>query len=488
MSSKSVIVDGYECDGSWFLPEASDKKIIGHLELIPGETGKLTLMGTFAGFSKQEIPSFICGIATTGTYITLHKCIKTNETLSGAGEAVTTFSAEVILIGAHFFREEDLDFEEVYFKYHNFDEWLNVSGFDISRPNTPGRAEVKYQQPDTIPLYSSDAYDVRIFFGYRGPNYDSVQKHVMIEQSASVVVTMKASRSLKSYLRIHKHMVNFLHLATRDSVYITDISATVSATIGDGESATERKIPVTIFVAVGALPPEKAVSPHEMAFLYEDIAERRMEVMSAWFQKSELLHHACSVLFGSLYGRKLYLENRVIGVIQAAEAIHRLIFGGSYERSDRYQDSLYQRLIQAIPEYLDRDYRESLKSRLRFANEYSLRRRIRELARACPKEIILEMIGSGKAVEQFINKLVNLRNSLTHHSSDGEGLSGIKSRAHWMIQTTKIILEIVLLKQIGFSGDDIRELVDRNYIYKQEISMARRNINGLGHDGDEEES
>jgi len=56
------------------------------------------------------------------------------------------------------------------------------------------------------------------------------------------------------------------------------------------------------------------------------------------------------------------------------------------------------------------------------------------------------MIGNRIAVENFIDELVNLRNSVTHRSDDSEGLSGITSRAYWMIQALKIILEMILFK------------------------------------------
>jgi len=378
MLSESVIINGFECDGSWFLPEQPEIKLYGHLNLVPGKPSQLKIIGVFPSFNSAHPPGFICGIATEGIYVTLYKCLKTNETMGGHGQVVTTFSSEMVLLGAHFPTEDALDFEDISFKYHNLDEWLSVSGFDISPPNTLGQAEIKYRQPDSISLYSSNDYDVSIFFGYRGPNYNGVQKHVTIEQSASVVVSMQENRSLKNYLRVHKHIANFLHLATRDSVYIKDISATVKASASDDDS-TEREVSIQVFVAVDTLPPDEAMSPHKMAFVYDDIKERLTEVMSAWFQKSDSLRHACSVLFETLYGRKLYLDNKLIGVTQAAEAIHRRVFGGSYEDRDLYLCGLYEQLVNAIPQDLSPDYRISLISRLKYANEFSLRKRIREL-------------------------------------------------------------------------------------------------------------
>ena len=176
----------------------------------------------------------------------------------------------------------------------------------------------------------------------------------------------------------------------------------------------------------------------------------------------------CPALSGypceTLYGRKLYLDNKLIGVTQAAEAIHRRLFGGNYEDRDLYIGGLYEQLVSAIPQYLSTEYKDSLISRLKYANEFSLRKRIRELVKACPKEIIREMIGGNrKAVENFIDDLVNLRNSVTHRSDDSEGLSGITSRAYWMIQALKIILEMILFKEIRLSEEHICQLLKRNY-------------------------
>jgi ApeA N-terminal domain 1 len=475
MPIEQVIINGFECDGTWFVPEAPDAQLNGHLKLVPGETGTLKIIGSFRGFNYEHSPSFLCGIATDGTYVTLYKS-QSHERMNTNGQGVTIFRPEIAFLGAHFAEEGDLDFESVYFTYHNLDEWLAVSGFEISQPFTPGKTEILYRQPDSIPLYSNDDYEVQIFFGYRGPNLNHVQKHVTVEQSVSVMVRRKQSRNLKNYLRIHNHITNFLHLATHDSVYIKDISARVKVKVADDNDEIERIHRVHVFVAVDALPPAQATDPHEMAFVYADIKERLNEVMSAWFQKSDVLRHACNVLFQSLYGRKLYLDNKIIGVTQAVEEIHRRVFGGKYEDTDRYLGGLYQQLIRAIPDSVTGDHRKSLVSRLKYANEYSLRKRIRELIKVCPKEIVRQMIGNRVQIEAFIESLVDLRNSLSHHGDNSIGLSSITSRAYWMIQALKLVLEMFLFKQICLSDKDICTFLNRNYIYTQEIAMIRRNI------------
>jgi hypothetical protein len=49
---------------------------------------------------------------------------------------------------------------------------------------------------------------------------------------------------------------------------------------------------------------------------------------------------------------------------------------------EKYLSSIYKELVKNIPNELEDEFKEGLKSKIKFGYEYSLRRRIKELFRA----------------------------------------------------------------------------------------------------------
>lgn len=120
--------------------------------------------------------------------------------------------------------------------------------------------------------------------------------------------------------------------------------------------------------------------------------------------------------------------------------------------------------MNAIPDWVRSDFRESLKSKLKYGNEFSLRKRLKEIFSKY-QEILNEFIENKNA---FIEKVVNTRNYQTHHDEDlrkraakGEGL-------YRLTQKLKKLLEICLLIELGFSREQIKGLFSRNRRYQHE--------------------
>jgi hypothetical protein len=101
----------------------------------------------------------------------------------------------------------------------------------------------------------------------------------------------------------------------------------------------------------------------------------------------------------------MYLDNQFLNVVQAVEAYHRIRCGGTDLPEDEYESKLKE-ILDATPSA----HRAWLREELRYSNELSLRKRLRELMEETGS--ILAPVWRNATL--FIQKVVATRNYMTH--------------------------------------------------------------------------
>ena len=127
--------------------------------------------------------------------------------------------------------------------------------------------------------------------------------------------------------------------------------------------------------------------------------------------------------------------------------------------SDEDYKKVFKALESAIPDYIEDNHKKSLKSRLKYGNEFSLRTRLKRIFKDNQENLKMFIKSKGK----FIITVVDTRNYLTHY--DQEQDEPIVENLELLIQKLKILLEICLLKELGFSSEEIKDLFSRNRRY-----------------------
>lgn len=134
----------FEMTGRWWLPFSTEReKIPGILKFTHEEGLELNLIGTLYVFGSYRI---ILGETTEGKKITL--CHSLTLFYGGSQK----IHSSIAYIGAHFEKEEDINFNKVVFEYSHLSEWLQISGFikKMARvPNIP-KLEVSYDEPESL--------------------------------------------------------------------------------------------------------------------------------------------------------------------------------------------------------------------------------------------------------------------------------------------------------------------------------------------------
>ena len=121
----------FKCKGQWWLPEKPDEPVSGILTYTLQEGASLELLGSFndsvRGLTETFAPEIVLGASDQGL-VTLHDCVQTQLTLGTTNSS--NLKVRNVLLGYHFLSEQEINFEKIFVRYSNLDEWVNRSGFN----------------------------------------------------------------------------------------------------------------------------------------------------------------------------------------------------------------------------------------------------------------------------------------------------------------------------------------------------------------------
>jgi hypothetical protein len=459
-----------EYEGYWWLPETPDKKVFGQLEISPRDGITLNLYGTLNGSlhsSEDFTPLLVLGRSTSGKAITLYDCLWTGTTSNVPGFDTTTLLADKAFIGVHFQSQEEARFKRLFAHYANLDEWVNRSGFTVEHSQLEsGELTIHYELPEPIKVKVGS---LEITIVISPPSGFSVKplKQVTLIQKAWMQFSFEQDAPLDDYLEFIHHIQNFLSLAMTRPTYPLAVQGITDANKQVLGSGKEFHAPVEVFYRwipwqVG----DGVLSRHEMLFALPQVQNRLETVLGNWIAKTDVLRPVYDLYFSTLYSPQQFLESIFLSLAQAMETYHRRRFGGEYQMDAEYHSGLYEKFVEAIPQELAPDFKDHLKTgTLRYANQFSLRTRLRKIAERLSSNFPIQFIAAEDPRRNFVNKVVDTRNYLTHFDPDLQNKAAEGEELYDLTQKLKTLLEICLLEELGLSLDEIRMMTSKNRRY-----------------------
>jgi hypothetical protein len=140
--------------------------------------------------------------------------------------------------------------------------------------------------------------------------------------------------------------------------------------------------------------------------------------------------------------------------VQACEALHRRLYDGLVETPDAFE----VRRARILKRVEDVDH-ATVKGMLKFANEYSLERRIRELLVAIPSAVREPWGNPGT----FASRVANTRNLLSHGLKPSATRQVLDSDG--MLQATarlRRIVRLLIFLRLGFTEQQVLDIVQKS--------------------------
>jgi Apea-like HEPN len=196
--------------------------------------------------------------------------------------------------------------------------------------------------------------------------------------------------------------------------------------------------------------------PHDMLFTLSELEESPRIVLSNFFSNYDRLRPALDLYMSTLYHPDQLVRLRFLTLAQSAEAYPRVSMPGKYMDDEQYNNGLGKLLWDTIPHEIATSFRAALKNKLKYLNEYSLRKRIEILARE-HAEIIGKLLGSPA---EFADSVSELRNKLTHPEPSSDALGKTEWKELWHLsEKLALLMEACFLTEFGFGKDRIRDIM-----------------------------
>jgi hypothetical protein len=464
--------------GEWWLPNNPEVVVAGKLSFSPNSGAKLELLGSFydspfeeTGKVKdlpsadkillseesritEETPTFdlktpeepiILGfLEKNNEKITLYKCLGSIKTLQLIERANFVFEATYVFREIHFETEQEIKFNSISIRYHNFEEWVGKSGVEAMWSREENKIWISYQPPSNIPIGKFEEIDLSISFSqiYINPSFERYFRTTSykrsIEQKTFFTLNNPQKQSIDKCFEKIIYFRDFLTFAMSKPSSVSAITGNVDITYekpilkDDGSYYFEEVIwasQVKILFAFGnsGQNSETNVFPHEMLFVYNEIEENLGEIFKQWLHKKETYESVFDLFMITMYTSNLYLHYHFLNIIQALEVYHRI----RYRKKDANLNPRLTELLKDITHLLPDNF-----------------------------------IGGKNDRESFIKKAVDSRNALTHHSKK-ERLAKSEELAK-LFYTLKVMLQSCLLLELGLTNESIKKLIERNRNYQKE--------------------
>jgi len=464
------MIENLKIKGKWWLP-GKISKIPGTFSFSPQEGLFLELQGSFKekgryGFS---IP-IILGFSETGEQITLYKCYEKSLSTHFPETPKSVFLVEYGFIGAHFVKSQEIKFKKVSVKYHYLNEWFNKSGFSIcpSCSESTDRFQVKYKLPERVEIKLKNGFKISIDTKVSPPPHQyfvALEKEVHIKEENFLTIEPPTELSFEEFLKwIHIFQELLFVLIFDICIYPVEI---YGYTTRNRDPNEEIKI-IYQFLPSGITRSGKHVL---IPLIPYSFVEEKIEfIFNNWVEKFEKLSFVSELYFYYVCNRKhLSIDLQFLTLVTALEAYHRKMI-----RSKDLSDEEYKKRLEAILENVPSEYKDWLRKKLEYANEPSLRKRIKEILDTLGDiNCIIQLVPTKDKKKKFIHDIVKNRNSLIHPIPGSENKVSEWSELFWIVQKLNIIVEICLLRELGLTNSEINEIFTDQEINYITATLAR---------------
>lgn len=209
----------------------------------------------------------------------------------------------------------------------------------------------------------------------------------------------------------------------------------------------------------------ESTTSYHMLFDYQKIKDTFSQKFSNWFNRADILDTVMDQYFFVIDRNISRLELNFLQLIQAIESYHRRTRTNTAIPIEEHELRI-KNILESVPE----EHRKWLAQKIHYSNEPSLRQRLKDIYDQF-SEILSPIFNKKK----LINKAVDTRNYLTHfdQSLKDKSLNGM--RLYYFLERLKLILQICLLSEIGFSNSEIIKLFKKNTTYNMFLKAAKSN-------------
>jgi hypothetical protein len=455
------MLEEFESEGYWWLPEHPESRVIGKLsykldrgvfleidDAFHDLTRHLSWSPSENSFSEKSETSLLWGKLANGKFVSLFKCKLEVSSLGSNNIRVIsqyTLLYDLTLQNEFLIDENDLnDFKILKASFSFLREWVRIPVLKISDERSPQdgieQIKIEYKKPSNIPIGVVNTLELSLnflpFFNFKYNQSAYVEDNVCLEIVNNQSIDLENCRDIIIQFR------DFLNFAVTYNNQIVFVNARNSKTAENyGSKATPIEIAWREKKQIGIT---KQIHGSEMLFTYQDIEKDFGRIFQNWIDKRERFKIIFQSLLVNIYTPDLYLEYKFFNIVQALEAYHKI--------TKQTKQSLKVR-IEHILDHISEFYLDDLTEPQSLASKFS------------QKNVFFSKVKKKQEFKRdFIKKVYDTRNQLAH----GDQIKITSQELYDMYSTLNLILQICLLIELEFPEETIKNIFKRRSKDEQE--------------------
>jgi|GEM_PF-7024682 len=449
--AETGIQKAFESPGVFWLPENTEQIISGQLSHSLDDGPRVNLVGSFGASILPRNFAIVYGVLDNAP-CTLFNCRQISSKSSYGGLQQVVLEADVLLVGEHISSLDEPAFSGAKVRFGGLDEWVNFSAIKIGAwqadpSNKPSRFDIVTQPPISS----------------------------KVEAIGSLVTLAGSQNGSFGYLKIDWEHHSFFEALPEKPTSIRELFKSTFELQHLFALLTWTRAPVSYFsmlriIPINAMNPTGkrwsglyghwAMTPHDykpsshLLTYLADVYDALPQIIASWFQSSSAIKTSRNLLTSIVRSEGQYLQFKFLALMQTVEAAHRSFDAKNYMPEADYK-MVCQILTASIPDTVSEDHKASLKSRIKFGNELSLRTRFKELFLKLPESLRPHICNDWKT---FVEQAVDMRNAQTHPNTDGTAKEPDLNQIWQACQRIKLLLTIVFLNELGLSFENIEKI------------------------------
>ena len=460
------IKEEFKGSGDFWLPSEPDRKVHGTLSISDGGTIELEVDGLFndeiEALLRDRLEPIERIVGDIDGLVTLDDCYYKTQTISlGGGRSKSFIHVGRVFTGVGYDEGESPCFNTLTFSVEGIDEWVGISGINVEPHFEESAATISYQRPEDISINLDNGMRLLITFHWTPPGAPII-KEAKISQKTNFKLVSEDARELDDFISVVRKITHFLCFAMDQTVSLDGMEATADNLRQDLGEGQTRRVPVNIYYS--GLPyskDEPRIHQHDMLFGFRQIQNDAERIINNWIKAYKKITPSFNLYFLAKMGMQTYLEERFMALVQGLEAYHRRT--SDEKRMDEAEfEGLIENLIEKCPE----EHREWLSRELKYGNEVSLRRRLRDIIKP-----FKDIIGNRTKRENLIDRIVNTRNYLTHYDPCLESETAEGQDLWNLCVNMELLFQFHFLQLIGLRREQIDSLLANSLPLRRRLQL-----------------
>ena len=418
--------------GAFWLPSTPERDIYGTLSISDGGLVKLELTQPIdtdlkAVLGQTNDLKQIVGHVEKDGPVLIDRCYrikKKRNIVHGGLIASDVIWADRVFTSLPYDENPTLRFNTFTFSIEGIDEWVGISGIDVNLQLEKDALTISYKRPTNVTINLENGMQLLITFAYTPPGFPHHMKAAVTQKTLFELISQD-SYELDEFTSIANKITVFLCFIMNEIVCLDEMTAKFESLNHQTEDETVEHTTVGVYCPTRPyVKNEPEINPLDMLFTFTKVQDQFEDFINKWIDNYDQISPALDLFIMTKTGTLPSWNMQFLTLVQGLEAFHQ-----------------------------------------RTSNKMTLRKRLEQLTDPFEKYMF------GQKRPKMINKIVKTRHYLTHYEEKLEQEAAKGEELEFLCRKMNALFRLHFLKLIGFSEQEIDDIVDKCSYFKGECNL-----------------